>query len=480
MVENWLYKNKNRLNRINYLTIGNYVLSWRKNAKAAMDQFKASPEDECEFNDEGIRMGPCSLPNEIIYVKECEFAGHDPTNSYYTFDNPVFHSDLIVLNPPQLSGQFYTCDNDLAGYQDITYVSFPSKFMMYMPDYQKRASLFPLRLLPRDSKCIEDFGTEVKLSDCDQSNLNQQFSYDVKSRLLKKANENSCLQSNGNNNLEFRPCDANNAEQQFLYDYRNKLFKALGIRFGPSQDSSCIDGSFSTGPMLFWECSAFNENQWIYLVPLTIPSEFLIKSAKKNYDMCVADFSDSFKFAQCMLTSKNEKFKYDLTTKQLINKNLCLDDNDATSTSNTQFSLKECQPENVNQKFEYDFTTKMFRNPTKNLCIDDGGATNVGTTSFVASTCDLNSPNQKFILHPIISLEPEIVPSRCSGDCPNRLAHLKSGFEFHVQEDGNLVLYANGGTDNFKVLWASNTYNKGEGPYSLKARTDGNLVLYDR
>lgn len=44
-----------------------------------------------------------------------------------------------------------------------------------------------------------------------------------------------------------------------------------------------------------------------------------------------------------------------------------------------------------------------------------------------------------------------------------------------LKEDGNVLIYdiAN------KPLWASNTYNKGSGPYSMKIQDDGNLVVYD-
>jgi len=42
-------------------------------------------------------------------------------------------------------------------------------------------------------------------------------------------------------------------------------------------------------------------------------------------------------------------------------------------------------------------------------------------------------------------------------------------------DDGNLVIHdANG-----KPLWASNTYNKGIGPYNMKMHENGNLVVYD-
>jgi hypothetical protein len=44
-----------------------------------------------------------------------------------------------------------------------------------------------------------------------------------------------------------------------------------------------------------------------------------------------------------------------------------------------------------------------------------------------------------------------------------------------LKDDGNVIIYdiAN------KPVWASNTYNKGNGPYSMKMQDDGNLVVYD-
>jgi hypothetical protein len=56
-------------------------------------------------------------------------------------------------------------------------------------------------------------------------------------------------------------------------------------------------------------------------------------------------------------------------------------------------------------------------------------------------------------------------------------SNLLKGSKCNVKllDDGNLVMYDNAG----KPLWASNTYNKGNGPYSLKMQDNGNLVVYD-
>jgi len=42
-----------------------------------------------------------------------------------------------------------------------------------------------------------------------------------------------------------------------------------------------------------------------------------------------------------------------------------------------------------------------------------------------------------------------------------------------MQQDGNVVVY-----NNSKPIWASNTMNKGKGPYKLYMQGDGNLVAY--
>jgi len=44
-----------------------------------------------------------------------------------------------------------------------------------------------------------------------------------------------------------------------------------------------------------------------------------------------------------------------------------------------------------------------------------------------------------------------------------------------MQSDGNFVVYTHG-----QAKWASNTNNKGTGPYRLAMQEDGNLVVYDR
>jgi hypothetical protein len=49
------------------------------------------------------------------------------------------------------------------------------------------------------------------------------------------------------------------------------------------------------------------------------------------------------------------------------------------------------------------------------------------------------------------------------------------GYFFKVQDDGNLVVYKDGG----EPLWASNTNGQGQGPYRAVMQGDGNFVLYD-
>ena len=62
--------------------------------------------------------------------------------------------------------------------------------------------------------------------------------------------------------------------------------------------------------------------------------------------------------------------------------------------------------------------------------------------------------------------------SGSSGSAP-----LLKGSKCNVKllDDGNLVIYDTNG----KPMWASNTYNKGSGPYTMKMQDNGNLVVYD-
>jgi hypothetical protein len=56
----------------------------------------------------------------------------------------------------------------------------------------------------------------------------------------------------------------------------------------------------------------------------------------------------------------------------------------------------------------------------------------------------------------------------------NKLISQNNKFNLIMQEDGNLVIY-----NNRNPLWATNTINKGVGPYNLYMQSDGNLVIYD-
>ena len=77
----------------------------------------------------------------------------------------------------------------------------------------------------------------------------------------------------------------------------------------------------------------------------------------------------------------------------------------------------------------------------------------------------------------VSSVQPVQKSNSCSstingGVCPMTMSgkHCK----VITQGDGNLVVYSNG-----NAVWASNTDNKGTGPYKLVMQADGNLVLYD-
>ncbi|KAL4512349.1 hypothetical protein ABPG72_005351 [Tetrahymena utriculariae] len=48
-----------------------------------------------------------------------------------------------------------------------------------------------------------------------------------------------------------------------------------------------------------------------------------------------------------------------------------------------------------------------------------------------------------------------------------------------LQCDGNFVVYNSSNFISQNAIWASNTYQQGFGPYTLKMLADGNLVLYD-
>jgi hypothetical protein len=63
----------------------------------------------------------------------------------------------------------------------------------------------------------------------------------------------------------------------------------------------------------------------------------------------------------------------------------------------------------------------------------------------------------------------------------NQFLRSTSGrFFARVQDDGNFVLYESDDFQAKNAFWSSNSYAKGNAPYSLRMQNDGNLVLYDR
>lgn len=59
-------------------------------------------------------------------------------------------------------------------------------------------------------------------------------------------------------------------------------------------------------------------------------------------------------------------------------------------------------------------------------------------------------------------------------------ASVDNGVGFHMQTDGNFVVYDNGNTAAANAVWSSNTggHNCGSGNCWLNWQTDGNLVVY--
>jgi hypothetical protein len=83
-----------------------------------------------------------------------------------------------------------------------------------------------------------------------------------------------------------------------------------------------------------------------------------------------------------------------------------------------------------------------------------------------------SNENGRFAVEPTLRKGNHI----CSYQNPN---FLQSGHtSFHVQKDGNLVVYCL--KNGRKAVWTSNTKGKGRAPYYLTHQRDGNLVLYDQ
>ena len=85
-----------------------------------------------------------------------------------------------------------------------------------------------------------------------------------------------------------------------------------------------------------------------------------------------------------------------------------------------------------------------------------------------------DASNKSLILFPIAEPPSPVKIQTCKGLCQNELLN-NNTCKAIVQDDGNFVLY-----DNNRPLWASNTNNKGAGPFKLWMKDDENLVLYDK
>lgn len=82
----------------------------------------------------------------------------------------------------------------------------------------------------------------------------------------------------------------------------------------------------------------------------------------------------------------------------------------------------------------------------------------------------------EFMVKPMMA-KSVMVNDTCKGECPEKL--ISNSGEFIAVFDpntGNLsVQHVKG-----KILWQSNSGNRGQGPYRLFMQMDGNLVIYDR
>jgi hypothetical protein len=77
-----------------------------------------------------------------------------------------------------------------------------------------------------------------------------------------------------------------------------------------------------------------------------------------------------------------------------------------------------------------------------------------------------------------LPLTPLAPADTCQEECPEKLVSISREFiAVFDKNTGNLsVQHVKGG----KILWQSNSRNRGNGPYRLKMQIDGNLVIYDR
>lgn len=122
---------------------------------------------------------------------------------------------------------------------------------------------------PHKNKCIDDRGAtsggqQLYVVGCDPNNVNQQWTYDHRTGLIKNANKNLCWddggwsdanKNSGNPKATTRPCDPNNKNQQWRYSTRTRQF------YNPNKTDQCLDDSNDGISMYLYDCIMNNTNQ---------------------------------------------------------------------------------------------------------------------------------------------------------------------------------------------------------------------------
>jgi len=258
-----------------------------------------------------------------------------------------------------------------------------------------------------DASQRSTFGGKVHMWGCDESNKNQEWTYDVQTRQVKNANSDFCLRNQDVKNggkVSMWKCQTDDFAQRWYYNQWSGLLTS-----GKKGDGKmmCLDANARTtrgGKISVWECNENNANQrWHMDTTGHIGVDNENSGLFKNlYGKCV-DASQrntedgNVHMWDCSSQNKNQIWEYSEITKQVKNKyGKCLQHKGKKNGSDLRMS--SCDVNENDQKFWYDSwnmrVSAGYANG-KQFCIDgnkrDANGGNLGLWE-----CNNDNKNQNF------------------------------------------------------------------------------------
>lgn len=278
-----------------------------KDSVAEYDNFISANDREI-FNSEQLhKRYPLDLNNGV--VRPNYIPGYDRISRTTGTSSDKTHQFLrIVKNGlDNWSPAFvlYKKKPNLDQYANDIYENHPKLVNIIINDYYNNCNNKSLQQLCLDDGNSTGSGTTfVNLSNCNMDNINQVFTYESNTGLIRNRKKpNLCIDDGGgltagSTELRLVSCDANNINQQFDYNQDTKLIKNR-------TKNLCIDdkGASNAGEKIWTHiCDPNNKNQQFEIDNIT----GLIRSTNK--------FNDILCKEHCLLSANQSKCKDTLKT----------------------------------------------------------------------------------------------------------------------------------------------------------------------